>query len=65
MALKRPGLLAGRIVHGVIALCVSGAVLGLLAFGYGPVPALGRALLVSGIGNTLSFELGGLVAALL
>jgi penicillin amidase len=44
LALKRPGLLAGRITHGVIALCVSGAVLGLLAFGYGPVPALGRAL---------------------
>ena len=44
MAVQRPGLLAGRIIHGVIALCVSGAVLGLLAFGYGPMPALGRAL---------------------
>lgn len=28
-------------------------------------PALGRALLVSGIGNALSFELGGVVAALI
>ena len=44
MALQRPALLAGRVIHGVIALCVSAAVLGLLAFGYGPVPALGRAL---------------------
>ncbi|MBO0816219.1 MAG: penicillin acylase family protein, partial [Actinobacteria bacterium] len=44
MALQRPGRFAGRIVHGVVALCVSGALLGLLAFGYGPVPALGRAL---------------------
>jgi len=44
LAVQRPGLLAGRIIHGVIALCVSGAVLGLLAFGYGPMPALGRAL---------------------
>ncbi len=38
------GRLAGRAVHGLIALCASGAVLALLAFGYGPVPALGRAL---------------------
>ncbi len=44
MALQRPGRFAGRISHGVVALCVSGALLGLLAFGYGPVPALGRAL---------------------
>ena len=36
--------LAGRTIHGLIALCASGAVLALLAFGYGPVPALGRAL---------------------
>ena len=36
--------LAGRAIHGLIALCASGAVLALLAFGYGPVPALGRAL---------------------
>src|SRR5205085_12172221 len=34
----------GRAVHGLIALCASGAVLVLLASGYGPVPALGRAL---------------------
>ncbi len=38
------GVLAGRVIHAVIALGVSAAVLGLLAFGYGPVPALGRAL---------------------
>ena len=38
------GRLAGRAIHGLIALCASGAVLALLAFGYGPVPALGRAL---------------------
>ena len=38
------GRLAGRTIHGLIALCASGAVLALLAFGYGPVPALGRAL---------------------
>ena len=41
---ERPGVLAGRAGHAVIALCVSAAVLVLLAFGYGPVPALGRAL---------------------
>ena len=44
MATQQPGRFAGRVIHGVVALCVSGAVLGLLAFGYGPVPALGRAL---------------------
>jgi penicillin G amidase len=44
LALQQPGRFAGRIIHGVVALCVSGALLGLLAFGYGPVPALGRAL---------------------
>ena len=38
------GRLAGRAIHGLIALCASAAVLALLAFGYGPVPALGRAL---------------------
>jgi penicillin G amidase len=38
------GVLAARVSHAVIALCVSAAVLALLAFGYGPVPALGRAL---------------------
>jgi penicillin G amidase len=38
------GRLAGRAVHGLIALCASAALLALLAFGYGPVPALGRAL---------------------
>jgi penicillin G amidase len=42
---ERPwGALAGRVIHAVIALCASAAVLVLLAFGYGPVPALGRAL---------------------
>ncbi len=39
-----PGVLAARVGHAAIALCVSAAVLVLLAFGYGPVPALGRAL---------------------
>ena len=38
------GRLAGRAIHGLIALCASVAMLALLAFGYGPVPALGRAL---------------------
>src|SRR6516225_12045711 len=38
------GRLAGRAIHGLIALCASVAVLALLAYGYGPVPALGRAL---------------------
>ena len=38
------GRLAGRAAHGLIALCGSVALLALLAFGYGPVPALGRAL---------------------
>jgi penicillin G amidase len=44
MAAAGRGRLAGRAIHAVIALCASGAVLALLAFGYGPVPALGRAL---------------------
>src|SRR5262249_40028173 len=39
-----PGALVWRVSHAVIALCVSAAVLALLASGYGPVPALGRAL---------------------
>jgi penicillin G amidase len=38
------GRLAGRAIHGLIALCASAALLALLAFGFGPVPALGRAL---------------------
>ena len=38
------GRLAGRAIHGLIALFASAAVLALFAFGYGPVPALGRAL---------------------
>src|SRR5262249_59100010 len=38
------GRLAGRAVHGLIALCARAAVLALLAFGFGPVPALGPAL---------------------
>jgi penicillin G amidase len=41
---RRWGVLAARAGHAVIALCVSAAVLVLLASGYGPVPALGRAL---------------------
>jgi penicillin amidase len=44
MAAQRRGRLAGRAIHVVIALCASAALLALLAFGYGPVPALGRAL---------------------
>jgi len=44
MAAEGRGRLAGRAIHAVIALCAGGAVLALLAFGYGPVPALGRAL---------------------
>src|SRR6516164_880860 len=39
-----PTTLVTRIIHAVIALCASAAVLVLLAAGYGPVPALGRAL---------------------
>ncbi len=35
---------ARRVVHALIALCVSAAVLGVLAFGYGTIPALGPAL---------------------
>jgi penicillin amidase len=38
------GALAGRVLHAAIAVCASAAVLVLLAVGYGPVPALGRAL---------------------
>ncbi|HEY1344013.1 MAG TPA: penicillin acylase family protein, partial [Streptosporangiaceae bacterium] len=34
----------GRVINGLAALVVSAAVLALFAFGYGPVPALGRAL---------------------
>jgi penicillin amidase len=44
VAARRRGRLAGRAIHAVIALCASAALLALLAFGYGPVPALGRAL---------------------
>src|SRR5215469_7935944 len=53
------GVLAGRVVHGVIAACASAAVLGLLAFGYGPLPALGRAL-VPGHGAWTSASGGAL-----
>jgi penicillin G amidase len=35
---------ARRVIHAVAALCVSAALLGLLAFGYGTIPALGPAL---------------------
>jgi penicillin G amidase len=41
---RRSGMTAGRIINLVAALCVSAAVLALMAFGYGPVPALGQAL---------------------
>ena len=41
---RRWGALVGRVIHAVIALCVSAGMLVLLASGYGPVPALGRAL---------------------
>src|SRR5262245_66490861 len=34
----------GRVINVLAALLVSAAVLALFAFGYGPVPALGRAL---------------------
>ena len=41
---RRSGMTAGRVVNLVAALIVSAAVLALMAFGYGPVPALGAAL---------------------
>ena len=41
---RGPGALVGRGLRVLAALCVSAAVLALFAFGYGPVPALGRAL---------------------
>ncbi|HEY6279686.1 MAG TPA: penicillin acylase family protein [Streptosporangiaceae bacterium] len=41
---RRPGGGIGRAINLVAALCVSAAVLALMAFGYGPVPALGPAL---------------------
>ncbi len=41
---RRPGRGLGRWVNLVAALCVSAAVLALMAFGYGPVPALGPVL---------------------
>jgi penicillin amidase len=41
---RRPSRQVGRVVNALIALCVSAAVLGVLAFGYGAVPALGPAL---------------------
>src|SRR5262249_19478424 len=40
----RGGALVGRGVNVLAALCVSAAVLALFAVGYGPLPALGRAL---------------------
>jgi penicillin G amidase len=40
----RSGMTARRVINLVAALCVSVAVLALMAFGYGPVPALGPAL---------------------
>jgi penicillin amidase len=40
----RPSRLAWRLANALLAAVVCAAVLGLLAFGYGPVPALGRAL---------------------
>ena len=44
MSERGPGALVGRSLRVLAALCVSAAVLALFAFGYGPVPALGRAL---------------------
>jgi penicillin G amidase len=44
MPQRQSGVLVTRVLHAVIALCVSAAVLVVLAAGYGPVPALGRAL---------------------
>jgi penicillin amidase len=41
---RRSGMTPGRVINLVAALCVSAAVLALMAFGYGPVPALGQAL---------------------
>ena len=41
---RRSARPVGRVVSLVAALCVSAAVLALMAFGYGPVPALGPAL---------------------
>ncbi len=41
---RRSGMTAGRVINLVAALVVSAAVLALMAFGYGPVPALGQAL---------------------
>jgi penicillin amidase len=42
MMRRRPT--ARRVVHVLAAICVSVVVLGVLAFGYGPLPALGRVL---------------------
>src|SRR5215475_4978917 len=47
----------GRVINVLAALLVSAAVLALFAFGYGPVPALGRAL-VPGHGAWASAPLG-------
>ena len=44
MSERGRGALVGRSLRVLAALCVSAAVLALFAFGYGPVPALGRAL---------------------
>jgi penicillin amidase len=44
MPARRRASTARRVGHALIALCAAGALLGVLAFGFGPVPALGPAL---------------------
>ncbi len=41
--------LAWRVVRVLVPLLVSGVLLGVLAFGYGPVPALGRPSIPAGV----------------
>ena len=41
---RRRARQARRVIHALIAVCASAAVLGVLAFGYGTIPALGPAL---------------------
>ena len=41
---RRRARQARRVIHALIAACASAAVLGVLAFGYGTIPALGPAL---------------------
>jgi penicillin G amidase len=44
MPARRRSRQVRRVIHALIALCASAAVLGVLAFGYGTIPALGPAL---------------------